>query len=296
MCPSEIGIIVLIIIIGVAVSIMIKGQAVKEGFVDQPKQTKSVDNFPNITFCPFNSTAITTYSGETLCCKGETSKKLGCLEKTVCSLSNSTGKNYGPCSKVYGEYIKNMSKYCPRNMPKYFEKRDPSNKDIINQKGCYEGATHPNKYEPVSAEQKKCIMYNSWKESEFDVNSCWNQSALSWEDGRAKKFNRGKVQLVVFNKNAPPLIQYTKMVKNQTFGNAIEMPEITYNWASIVRYWKYTWPDYYKFNFDDLTAEQFSFVETIALRLSQNTINKTDKKLYSRFLRNDEFFPGYRFN
>lgn len=291
MCPSEIGAILLIIIIGVAVSIMIKrhgASALSEGFANQAQTTQR--NFPNITFCPFNSTAVITNGGETLCCKGESSRKLGCLQKTVCSLSNSIGKNYGPCSKVYGEYIQRMSRRCPRTLPTYFEKRDPSNKEIVSEKGCYAGPTHPNKYEPVSAEQKKCIMYNSQKDSDMNNNSCLNQTYLdSWiNNSKLNIYNSPKVSLVKFRDNAPPLLQITSMTQQQGFGGAVQMPEITYTWASLVRYWKYTWPDYSKYNFDDLTTQSLRFVFEVNHALRSNTLRPTDKKLVTTLLKTQE--------
>jgi len=285
MYPIEFGVIILIIIIGVTISIMIKGEVVKEGFVDNP--VVRATNFPNITFCPFNSTAVITNSGESLCCEGETSRKLGCLQKTVCSLSNSTGKNYGPCSKVYGEYIKKMSRGCPRSLPSYFEKRDPSNKNMVIEKGCYAGATHPNKYEPVSTDQKKCYIYNSQKDSEFNINSCLNQKNLDrWMKDLVFWGGKGKFQLVKFSDKAPPLISFTVMVKQANFGGQIEMPETSYTWASIVRYFKYMWPEYTKFNFDLFTADQLKYVYEINWHLKRGLIRPTDKKLFTSILKN----------
>jgi hypothetical protein len=300
MCPTEIGVIILIIIIGLAVSIMIRKQAITtassmtEGFTTNTPQRRQ-PNFPNITFCPFNSTAVITNAGETLCCQGETSTKLGCLQKTVCSLSNSQGKNYGPCSKVYGEYIQNKSRLCPRSLPSYFEKRDPSNKNIVSERGCYAGPTHPQKYEPVSPQQKKCIDYiNSEKDNELNIHSCWNQAYLSvyqiavgnWFKKSPQKIYKDiKLSLVKLRDNAPPLLQITTMIPQKAFGGAVDMPEITYTWASIVRYWKYTWPDYSKYNFDDLAAEDMKLVFEVNDSLRFNNLKPRDKKIVSSYLK-----------
>ena len=284
MCPSEIGLILLIIIIGVAVSIMIKGQAtseVKEGFVNNQQQQQE---FTNINFCPFNSTAVMTNSGETLCCQGQTSRRAGCLQKTVCSLSNTQGKSYGPCSKVYGEYIKQMSKFCPINLPKYFEKRDPSNKDVVVQKGCYEGATAIGKYEPVSSEQKKCIMYNSQRESDLNLDSCINQNSIIATTNRVKfdlKLPTVEVKLVKFNDQAPPLVQVSYMAKRPMLGGAIDMPSTTYTFASILRFWRYVWPDYYKFNWKDITATQLEFIYEVNASIILNRINIAQKNIFN---------------
>jgi hypothetical protein len=288
MSPSEIGLILLIIIVGVAVSIMIKGQEVKEGFANKP--VARVENFPNITFCPFNSTAVITNSGESLCCEGETSRKVGCLQKTVCSLSNSFGKNYGPCSKVYGEYIKKMSRSCPKSLPSYFEKRDPANKNIIVEKGCYAGATHPNKYEPVSKQQKTCKLYESKKDSDLNINSCLNQKNLDDRNNNLKYQGGGKAQFVIFRKNTPPLIQITQMRRQKVFGGEVEMPEVTYTWPSLTRYWKYVWPEYTKFNLDDFSAQQLMFVYEIGFGLKRGFFKPGDKKLFSSFLRHRDYW------
>lgn len=298
MCPSEIGVIILIIIIGVAVSIMIRKQATStassmtEGFTTNSPQKRQT-NFPNITFCPFNSTAVITNAGETLCCHGETSTKLGCLQKTICSLSNSQGKNYGPCSKVYGEYIRNMSRWrCPISMPSYFEKRDPANKNAIIEKGCYAGATNPNKYEPVSNEQPKCIMYDSLRDSDMKINSCRNQVYLdNWKKNPALRiFKNPKLSFVRFRENSPPILQIISMVQQPALDGAIEMPEVTYTWASLIRHWKYAWPDYSKYNFDDLTAENLRFVFEVNHALRLNTLKPNDKKLQKTFLKVKERF------
>ncbi len=288
MSPSEIGLLLVIIIIGVAISIMIKGQGVKEGFANKPVSKN--ENFPNITFCPFNSTPVITNAGESLCCKGETSLKLGCLQKTVCSLSNSSGKNYGPCSKVYGEYIKKMSRSCPKSLPSYFEKRDPKNKDIIAEKGCYAGPTHPSKYEPVSSQQKRCLLYQSKKDSELNINSCLNQKNLDAWNEQLKTQGGGTAKFVYFRPNTPPLIQITQMKKQQVFGGVVEMPEITYTWASLTRYWKYVWPEYVKFNLNDFTAAQLMFVYEISFGLKRLFIKPGDKKLFSSYLRHRDYW------
>ena len=78
------------------------------------------------------------------------------------------------------------------------------------------------------------------------------------------------------------------MSQQQGFGGAVEMPEITYTWASLVRYWKYTWPDYSKYNFDVLSAEGLKFVFEVNYALRSNKLRPTDKKLLTTLLKSQE--------
>jgi hypothetical protein len=282
MCPSEVMLILLIIVAGVAASFMFyKQKESKEGFADLPTPEVKPD-IPNITFCPFNSTAVIMKSGETLCCDGKSSKRYGCLTKTVCSLSNSQGKNYKSCSETYAEYIKKMSsEKCFPKMPKYYEKRDSTNKEAILERGCYNGPTKFDRYEPVRSNQPKCIIVNSQKESEFNTQSCENQIDLQ---AVKRVLPNTQVKFISFNKAAPPLLQVSFPVKQQMFGAEVEMPVNTYTMKSIARFWKYTWPDAHKYNFENLTAEQLgAFIYEIRLDILQNKLAPTTKNVYKNY-------------
>ena len=285
MCPTEIGVIFLIFIVGIIMSVLFyKKQNGTEGFANKPPQTepKQLIN-PNITFCPFNSTAVIIKSGDTLCCDGKTSTRHGCLEKTVCSLSNSQGKNYKSCAKVYAEYIQKMSKEkCFPLMPNYFEKRDGANKDVITQKGCYAGPTKVDRYEPVSNEQLKCIVIDNQRESIFNPNSCSNQKELH---AVYKPLPNTAAKFISFNSKAPPLLQVSFPIKQKVFGGEMEMPINTYTIKSIIRYWNEIWPDYNKFNFNNLTAEQLgTFIYEIRLDIILNKLAPTKTNIWKNYV------------
>lgn len=293
MYPSELFFILLIIATGVAISMYFYKPEKMEGFAS-PKDTLVVKpDIPNITFCPFNSTAVILRAGETLCCRGKTSRRYGCLEKTICSLSNVQGKNYKSCSETYAEYIKKMSfQKCFRSLPKYYERRDSSNKENITERGCYAGATKLDKYEPVNINQPTCLIMDNQKQSEFNPRSCENQRDLQ---AVQKPLPNTQVKFISFNKRAPPLLQVSFPTKQQMFGAEVEMPVNTYTIKSVSRFWKYSWPDYHKFNFSNLTAEQLGgFIYEIRLDIIQNKLAKNSTNVWKNYfftyvLRNNNF-------
>jgi hypothetical protein len=127
-----------------------------------------VANDINIKFCPFNSDAH-IFKGQTICCDGRFSDKIGCLEKTVCSLS-SNSDGIPICGKIYRDYLKkNAIKFCPKSMSSYYEKNGKMN--------CYSGSSKEDGIEPLEMSQSHCPVYKNEKDYS-DPKSCYNLKQL----------------------------------------------------------------------------------------------------------------------
>ena len=120
MSPIVPTIILAILIIGLVLFIKNK-QLVPEK--QSPKEEPFTDSnvIPNVTFCPSGSTATILQSGQTHCCKGPVSKKFGCLEETVCTLSGSADGKIPTCGMVMKRrYEEQAKKHCFPGMPNYY--------------------------------------------------------------------------------------------------------------------------------------------------------------------------------
>ncbi len=212
---------------------------------------------PNVAFCPFNSTATILQSGETHCCVGKTSKKFGCLEKTVCTLSASPGGKIPSCGSVVKKhYDEQAKKHCFPQMPNYYETTDEYGN--VTARGCYSGPSNISMSGPASKQQPTCFVdYSNSSKITSDPKSCYNVKRLE-----AKQCPRGikcKKTYVETGKDTPVLLQVSWMGKRQMFGKEIDAPVTTYTVSSILHYWNKVWPGWWNaFDWNSLSAGQLA--------------------------------------
>jgi hypothetical protein len=218
-------------------NLQVEVSTTEESFADK-------NAIPNVAFCPFNSTATILQSGETHCCVGKTSKKFGCLEKTVCTLSASLDGKIPSCGSIMKKhYDEQAKKHCYPGLPKYYEKTDQYGN--VTERGCYSGPTNISMSGPVSTQQPTCVVdYSSQAKAKSDPKSCYNQKRLT-----AVQCPRGitcQKSFVQTGKGNPLLLQVSWMGKRKMFGGDIDAPVTTYTLSSIVDYWNVVFPEWSK--------------------------------------------------
>jgi hypothetical protein len=232
----------------VSIAFLIKSQApiaTVAATAAAPEPFTDKNAIPNIAFCPFNSTATILQSGETHCCVGKSSKKFGCLEKTVCTLSSSPDGKIPTCGVVMKKhYDEQAKKHCYPGMPNYYEKTDQYGN--VTERGCYSGPSNISMTGPYKpAQQPTCFVdYSNQARVKADPKSCYNTKRLA-EVACPKGINCQK-SLVQTGKGNPMLLQVSWMGKRQMFGRQIDAPVTTYTLSSIVDYWNVVFPEWSK--------------------------------------------------
>jgi hypothetical protein len=190
---------------------MCKG--VKEGFLNSPSSPLTSDI--QLNSCPANSTRFVNSSGQSLCCDGSIVDNQ-CSGKTLCSLSEQAG-TIPTCGEWYAAWLAERgANRCFPGMPNYFEDK------ATGVKGCTSGPRKPDGSGPASANQKKCILYNSQKDENDKSDSCTNMGYFDYvmygpwigrevPVQKVGRFDNGKKFFYIFDDT------YTKMVAE---GNA----------------------------------------------------------------------------
>jgi hypothetical protein len=231
----------LVLIIVIIISILyIK----REGYTNYNKQ-QTCNSDMNISFCPFGSKEH-SFNGDKVCCDNdEFSEKLGCLNKTVCSLSSDGDDG---CGAIYRKYIHQKAlKLCPMNSkPNYYETGN-------GEAYCHAGPTNIDCTGPMSMTQEKCRIYNNEKD-QSDPNSCYNLRLL---DGLPclTPGELCKKEMIPLPNGIPPLIAQTFMGSNKVAGvGLIKAPRGCYYDDSITNIMnKVAPPGWQKdFNYDDV--------------------------------------------
>ena len=254
MSPIVPTIILAILIIGLVLFIKNK-QLVPEQ--QSPKEEPFADSnaIPNVTFCPSGSTATILQSGQTHCCKGPVSKKFGCLEETVCTLSGSADGKIPTCGQVMKRrYDEQAKKHCFPGMPNYYEKADEAG-NVID-RGCYSGPSNIDMTGPANTKQPQCVInYSNEAQAAADPKSCSNYKRL--EAKQCPKGIKCNKSFMETGKGSPLLLQVGWMGKRQMFGKEMDAPVTTYTISSIVNYWNKVWPEWSKsLNWGSLNAAQ----------------------------------------
>ena len=258
MSPIVPTIILALLIVGIV--LLIKSR-IPELQVESPAPTEepftNKNVIPNVAFCPLNSTATILQSGETHCCVGKASKKFGCLEKTVCTLSASPDGKIPSCGAIMKKhYDEQAKKHCYPGMPNYYENTDEQGN--VTERGCYAGPTNISMSGPVSKQQPTCVVdYSDISKIMSNPKSCYNIKRLqSKQCPRGIKCNKSFVET---GKGNPLLLQVSWMGKRQVFGKEINAPVTTYTIQSVIQLWNKVWPEWSKaYNWGNLSAAQLS--------------------------------------
>jgi hypothetical protein len=255
MSPIVPTIILAILIVGIVLFIKMKvPQASETASPEKEPFADSSTSIPNVTFCPLNSTATILQSGETHCCIGKTSKKFGCLEKTVCTLSPTGDGKIESCGSVLNKYyVEQAKKHCYPGMPKYYEK--VNEQGLVTERGCYSGPTNMDYTGPANNTQPTCFVdYSDADKVASDPKSCFNAKRLD-----AKVCPPGvkcTKQFIKQGKGRPLALQISWMGKRKIFGKWIDAPVTTYTMSSVIDNWNKIWPDWHRADWNSFSAEQ----------------------------------------
>jgi hypothetical protein len=129
---------------------------------------KSMDDLI-VYSCPSNMGQYTALNGDELCCDGDVEGRK-CRGKIVCAIS-STNSDIPSCSIYKREHLQKQSaKYCPRNMPNYYENNTA--------RGCTAGLLNKTADAPLYSSNQYCIVYDKITDAVKDKNSCYLQHRL----------------------------------------------------------------------------------------------------------------------
>ncbi len=251
MSPIVPSIILALLIVGVVLYMRITPKTVIQNAAESVESF--TDNIPNVSFCPLNSTATILQSGETHCCVGKSSKKFGCLEKTVCTLSASPNGKIPSCGAIVKKYYaEQAAKHCYPAMPNYYEKQDQNG--LVTERGCYSGPSNIDLSGPANKTQPTCFVdYSNYTKVASDPKSCFNAKRLA-----AKNCPAGIKCTKTFietGKGTPLLLQVGWVGKRQMFGKEMDAPVSTFTVSSVIDYWNKVWPEWYKnINWNAFTA------------------------------------------